>query len=122
MSAGRLRHRVMLQRRVDTQDELGQVVHSYVNLASVLAEIAPLTGRELVSAQQVAAEATSRIKIRHRADLDATVRVLHTVQHAAPVIVETYDVVSALPDAESGREWLILVAIKRIAEGWRRGN
>lgn len=122
MNAGQLRYSVTLQRRVDQQDAVGQVVHTYEDIADVLAAIEPLNGREAIAAQQIAAEVSTKITVRHRDDLNATSRVTHIARYAVPQVVEIYDVLAVMADAETGRTWLKLLATKRIAEGWRRGH
>lgn len=120
MQAGRYRHRVTLQRRTDSQDPGGQVVYSYVDAEEAWARIAPLTGREFISAQQVQSEVTTTIYVRWRDGIDETWRVKHVVKHdESPQWFDVYDVVAAMPDEKTGRRELKLMCVKRVAEGWR---
>lgn len=122
MQSGKYRHQVMLLRRVDSQQPGGQVSHTYEHIATVWARISPLSGRELIAAQQVQAEVTNRINIRWRDDIDinATSRVQHIVKRSvSPAWFDVYDVTSALPDEKTGRRELSMMCVRRDAEGWR---
>ena len=77
MKAGSLRHRVTIQRLTITQGTAGEVVESWSDVATVYAAVEPLSGREFWQAQQVAAESQIRVRIRYRAGLDTTMRVIH---------------------------------------------
>ncbi|MCK2042562.1 phage head closure protein [Chromohalobacter sp. TMW 2.2308] len=70
MRAGRLRHRVTLQRPVDgAKDQYNQPTESFEQVATVWASVEPLRGREFFEAQQVNSEITTRIRCRYRRDL-----------------------------------------------------
>lgn len=120
MQAGRLRHRVTLQRRADTQSTSGEVVPGYEDILTVWASIEPLSGREMFAAQQVQSEVNTRIRIRWRPEIDSTVRVVNALT-ATRKGSDFYDVLSASEDAQSGRQHWTLFCVRRIAEGWRRG-
>lgn len=123
MKVGRLRHRLILQRRADTQVE-GEVVPGYEVLADdEWGSIEDVSGREFFAAQQVAAEITTRIVIRWRADVDATVRVLHQNNDGdSPATYDVYDIVAVLRDPVIGRRWLTLHCTRRGAVGFRSGE
>lgn len=76
MEAGKLRHRVDLQRVAVTRDTHGDQVKTWTTLATVWASIEPLSGREFLSASQVMADVTARIKIRGGIDLTPKDRVV----------------------------------------------
>lgn len=121
MRSGQYRHRVILLRRVDTQGQSGQVVHTYEPFASsVPARIAPVSGREFFAAAQVQSEVTTRIAIRWRKDVDETCRVMHITDNSvSPPTSDVYDIKAALPDEKTGRRELVLMCTKNEAEGWR---
>ena len=82
MRAGRLRHRLVLQSKVDpestspvSRDAYGGVTVAYTNEATVWGAIEPLSGRELFAQQQIQAEARVRIVLRYRSDIDETWRI-----------------------------------------------
>lgn len=123
MKVGRLRHRLILQRRADVENDEGEIVPSYELLANVNGDIEPVSGRELFAGQQVAAEITTRIIIRWRRDVDATVRVLHRINYGnSPAQYDVYDVAAALEDPVILRRWITLHCTKRGALGFRSGD
>lgn len=120
MRSGKLRHKVDLQRRVDVQQPGGQVKHSYAHVAYIWANVASLSGREFLAAQQINSEVTSRINVRFRPDIDSTFRIVHTVNYTeSPPWTDVYDVLYVLPDEKTGRRELSLMSALRVAEGWR---
>ena len=102
MDAGRLRHRVDFQRRVNAQDPTtGEVVPQWVNIfTSVPAAIEPLSGKEFIAANAVQSEITTRITVRYRAGVNATQRIKHGTK--------IYNVYGSLPDRDSGLTWLTI--------------
>ena len=122
MQTARYRHRLILERRVDSQPASGQVVHAYSEIAEVLGSVEALSGREFFAAGQVQADVTTRIRIHWRKDVDETCRVIHIVDHDSPMKVDVYDISASIPDAKTGRRELQLMCVKRTAEGWRRGE
>ena len=121
MQSGKYRHRVILLRRSDTQSAPGQVEFDYVEFARVRAKITPLSGREFFAAQQVQSEASVRISIRWRKDVDETCRIRHETDHSvSPALYDEYDIVGPpLADDKTGRRELMMMCSKRTAEGWR---
>lgn len=77
MKAGQLRHKVTIQQASQTLDSNRQPVDSWVKLAEVWAAIEPLSGRELVVAQQQQPDVTHRVTMRYRDDVTAKMRVRH---------------------------------------------
>lgn len=70
MRAARLSHQVTLQKNENVTDpRSGQKQQQWVDVATVWAGIEPLRGRELIAAQQVNSEVTTRIVMRWAADL-----------------------------------------------------
>ncbi|MBE3590005.1 MAG: phage head closure protein [Firmicutes bacterium] len=77
MKAGQLRHRVTIQAQTTAQDEYGQPVQTWSDVATVHAAVEDLSGREFFAAQQVPTETiTTRITIRWRPDVSASMRVV----------------------------------------------
>lgn len=109
LRAGTLNRRVTIQHHVTGQNEIGQPVDSWENLAKtgdgkVWANIRMLNGREFLSGNAEQAQATASIRIRYREDVTAAMRVLHKDQ--------VYEIVAVLPD-EQNREHVDL-ACKRL--------
>lgn len=110
MDAGRLRHRVSFEKRVDVQDpDSGSVTPTWVAFArSVPAAIEPLSAREFIAAQGVQSEVTARIVIRRRAGLVASMRIKHGARIYTPH--------GFLADADSGLEYITIPCSEGAAE------
>jgi SPP1 family predicted phage head-tail adaptor len=72
MNVGSLVHRVQLQRVTVAVDSHGDQTKTWTTLGTVWAAIEPLSGREFLSASQVASDVTVRIKVRGRRDIRLT--------------------------------------------------
>lgn len=66
-----------MQQQVNTQNDYGAFVTTWQDIATVWAEIKPISGREYFSAQQVQSEVTTQIWIRYRDGIEPTMRVAH---------------------------------------------
>lgn len=101
MRAGDLRHLVTLQSSVKVQNPTtGSITESWESAGEVYASIAPLSAREFIAAQAVQSKVSTRITIRYRSGVTATMRVVYAER--------TYRIEGVLPDVKSGREWLTL--------------
>ncbi|WP_374711533.1 phage head closure protein [Symbiobacterium terraclitae] len=76
-TAAVFRQRVTLQQHVVGQDEYGQPIDTWQDVATVWAAVEPLRGREYFAAHQVQAEVTTRIRIRYRRGIRPEMRVLY---------------------------------------------
>lgn len=72
LRAGQLNRRITLQRQSNVQDSYGGPVRPWLNVATIWADIQPLTGRELESAQRMASEISHQITVRYQASLTDT--------------------------------------------------
>ncbi len=78
MRAGRLHERVTLQQPVTTQDDYGQDIITWADVATVWAGVEPLRGRDFHEAQQHTNELTTRIVMRKQPfEVLPTWRVVH---------------------------------------------
>jgi SPP1 family predicted phage head-tail adaptor len=77
--AGILRHRVRIQQWTDSgPDVLGQPQKTWQDVATVFGEVRDIRGREFWTSGQVeSGEVTTRVRIRHRSNVDRNMRVLH---------------------------------------------
>ena len=101
VSASQLRHKITLQARQETRSPYGEVSIEWADIASVWAHVAPQSGRDYFAAQQVQSEVSTRVTIRYRDDVDATMRVTHRGK--------TYGIEAVLPDDGSGFDHLTLM-------------
>ncbi|SEJ31649.1 phage head-tail adaptor, putative, SPP1 family [Azotobacter beijerinckii] len=76
MRVGSLRHRLTFQRRQTGTDDFGQPLAGWEDIATVWASIEPISGRELLAAQQTQGEITHRIRCRYRDGLSTASRAL----------------------------------------------
>lgn len=78
VNAGSLRHPVQIQRPVDVTDGFGAAgQQNWETIATVWAAIEPASAREFVTAQQMAAEVNTLIRIRYFPGITPKMRVLY---------------------------------------------
>lgn len=77
MQAGRMRHRVRIQRAVEARNGLNEVITTWSSLATVWASVEPLRGREFFDAEQVQSEVSHRVVMRAYPGLTARDRLLY---------------------------------------------
>ena len=100
MQAGKLRHRITLQKPVKVQDpETGSVENIWQDLAQLWAEVSPLSPVSLYPpAMQNAV--TTRITVRYRQDIEPKYRILFRGK--------IFNIEGVLSDPKSGIEYLTL--------------
>lgn len=102
VASGRLRHKVALQEQTMTQDPVtGAPTTTWVTVAEVWAEVAPLSAREFLAANAEQSEVTGKIVLRYRDDVNAAWRVVFREKW--------FSIKGVLPDADSGREHMTLL-------------
>lgn len=72
-----MRHRLAVQttsRAIDAQT--GEPVHTWSTDTTIWAEVTPISGRELLRADQTIGEVTHRVRCRHRASITERARFL----------------------------------------------
>lgn len=112
MLAGKLRHRIDFQTLGEVQDPgSGDMVPGWSTIwAKVPASVTPLSARDLIAAQAAQSEASARITIRYRAGVLPTMRIVYRG--------EVYDMKGpALPDPDSGLEYLTILVAKGVNDG-----
>lgn len=102
MRAGKLRHRITLQRKGQVQDpNTGAMIEDWVSVGPpIWAGIEYLSVREFIAARTGQVEVSARITIRYRTGIDATMRAVRGDQ--------IFNIHGVLPDNGSGREYLTL--------------
>lgn len=104
LPAGRLRHRVKIEELVVELDSDGAQVEAWVPFGDgryLPAEISPLSARELIAAQAVHSKVTTRIRLRYRSGITASMRVRHRDM--------VYEIEGVIPDPDSGRRLVTLM-------------
>lgn len=105
MQAGKLRHRIALQRADLIQDpHSGEMVKQWRTVDNVWAEVVPLSAREYLAARATQSETEARVIIRYRADVDSRMRLIHRG--------EVYAIDGVLADKGSGIQYLTLLVSK----------
>lgn len=99
MQAGRLNRRCVLQAPGTAQDELGQPIPGWTDVATVWADIRMKSGLESIKAGAPVSVAPASIRIRYRAGVNAGMRVVHNLV--------AYEIKAVMPDV-SGRVFLDL--------------
>lgn len=120
MRSGPLRHRVTIQRRVESQNPDGGIVWSWVDHATVWAAIEPIMGREYFDAAQVHSEVSVRIRMRYRSDMHTTMRIRHGDDTGSPTMFAYYEILSIAVPRTEFRE-TVLMCSQSNAEGFRNG-
>jgi SPP1 family predicted phage head-tail adaptor len=75
MNIGSLRNKIELQSYTTAQDSVGQPIKSYTTYSTVWAHIRPMSGRELMNAQQPVGEITHQVTIRYDANVSVDDRI-----------------------------------------------
>ncbi len=121
MEAGELRHRIMIQRPNTERQALGSFEEIYEDYLECWASIEPIGPRELIAAAQIASEITTRIRIRYRPGIDATMRVVHRKVSGSPTEETIYKIEGNPIDVLGRRREIHLMCRHRDAEGFRQG-
>ena len=103
LQPGKLRHRLVLERPVETQDpNTGAITTGWESVGKVWAEIAPLSAREFTASSSEQTKISTRITIRYRSDITDEMRFFHSAKDTF------YDIHAVLSDKDSGLEYLTL--------------
>ena len=94
MRLGPLNKRIDIQARSATVDAFGQESETWATVATVWASVEPLSGRELLAAQQVQGETTHRIRMRYQSGVTTSSRLLFNLR--------PFDVRSVINKNEAG--------------------
>ncbi len=110
MQAGKLRHRVTIQRLLSggRDPNTGDPINKWVDLAVVWASVEPLSAREFVHSAAIQSKVTARITMRPR-DVLASDRILHRGK--------IYNVEGVLADNKSGLEYVTLPCSEGVNDG-----
>ena len=74
MPAARLKQRVTIEQQSLAPDGLGGAARGWATLATVWAEVMPVSGREALFAFRLESPVTHRVTIRYRTDVKADMR------------------------------------------------
>lgn len=77
MKAGKLDRRITISVKSATRDSYGAEIIGWSTLATVWAEVLPISGREFFVAAQFVPEAQLKMRIRFREDFDETAKITY---------------------------------------------
>lgn len=102
MTAGsQLNQRIVIERRVKTENTRGEVTYTWEIFATVWAQANPLRGRDYFAAAQLQDEITTRFRIRYRTGIDSSMRVVWKGGY--------YDIKGQPIEVDGAREWIDLM-------------
>ncbi|WP_373882655.1 phage head closure protein [Acinetobacter pittii] len=80
MQAGKLKHRITIQRPINTQDPVtGKLIQTWENFKSIFAEVTDLSTRDVIAAKAANSSIQARAKVRYSTttkQINSTMRVL----------------------------------------------
>lgn len=76
MYAGQLKNKVTIQAKAETVDAIGQPVNTWIDVATVWADIRYLSGLESIKSDADVSIAKVSIRVRYRADIKPSMRVV----------------------------------------------
>ena len=82
MRAGRLSSRVTIVQRADLQNDIGELVPTWSTLSTVWADVIHKSGLETIKAGASASVVKASIRIRYRADVKPSMRVVNGAEVA----------------------------------------
>jgi len=100
MNIGKMRHRLILQQPVSSQNTMDETVVTWTDMATVWGQIDPATGSWYFQAKQANSNVTGRVHIRYRSDIDPTWRIQYGTRYL--------NIVSIINVDEKNRELLIM--------------
>lgn len=109
MQAGKLKHRITIQRMEQSQNqETGDIIIIWGDLATIWARVVDVSGQEFIQSAATQAKVTTRINIRYR-DITAKDRILFRGR--------LYNIHAVLSDNESGLEYINLMCSEGVNDG-----
>ncbi len=102
MRAGPLRHRITIERPIETQAADGSIVTSWEAFTTAWASIEPLIGREYFAQQREQASVSHKIRMRHLPGIAHKMRIAWGTR--------IFEIESVLNAGERNRELVLMVS------------
>lgn len=109
IGAGKLRERITLQSKSATRNAIGEEVFTWVDVVTLWAEAIPIRGREFYAAAQMQQAVDIRFRIRKRAGLDGSMRLIWNT--------EPYDIIAIIPGVGNYIGTTEIMAVSGIRNG-----
>jgi SPP1 family predicted phage head-tail adaptor len=114
LSAGRLRHRLILEKRESDQDSTtGADEFTWAEVARPWAAIEPLSVRDYITSKGERSEVSARIVIRFRHDINPQMRLIQETASGQRI----FKILGILPDTDSGREYMTIAVSEGVSKG-----
>jgi len=107
-SAGKLRHRVRIDKPVQTRNAAGAASIGWEEVATVWAAIEPLSAKEFIQSGAEQSKVVARIVMRRR-ELPINYRLVHGAN--------IYNLTGVLPDRDSGQEYMTVPVSTGVNDG-----
>lgn len=109
LAAGKLRHRIVIERVVETQDvNTGAINVVWIEFTTVWASIQDLSAKELIAAQAEASKITTKIIVRQRSSIVSKMRLYHAAKDTY------YNIEGIMDDSQSGLEYMTILCSKGV--------
>jgi len=105
MRAGELRHRLVIESPQRVNDGAGGAITTWLEVATIWANVQPVTAREQRSADQRTQKTSHRITVRYREDINSTMRFTGEGR--------IFDIEAIINDAERDH-WLVCFCVEGI--------
>ena len=99
MKLGKMRYRITIENPMNETDEDGFKQETYIEVATVWADITPVSSKEYFDSNQTVEEATSKIYIRHIPGINTLMRIRCGSR--------LFDIISVLSDDRLGMTTII---------------
>lgn len=110
LAAGKLRHRITIQHRIEKRTATGSVKTIWEDLYhNIAASVEPLSTREYVASEAFQSKVVARIVIRYLPYITQSMRIVHRD--------DVYNIAGTLADKESGLEYLTIPVSKGVNDG-----
>lgn len=76
MEAGKLRHKIDIQKFTTSKDSYGEDIKTWASFHKTYASVRPLRGKEYFDTQQIVPEVDSKITMRYKSGIAPTMRVV----------------------------------------------
>jgi SPP1 family predicted phage head-tail adaptor len=107
MDIGKLNKRITLQSRSATLDDYGQELNTWLDVATVWANVKPISGREKLRSMAIESELTHTVSIRYRLNFMPPKTVdAWRINYTTPAGVRIFNITSAR-DVDEERKYII---------------